>query len=25
VCYDAKVWSFVKEHGTAGALIWNVA
>ena len=25
VCYDAKVWSFVKEYGTAGALIWNVA
>ena len=23
--YDAKVWKFVKDHGTKGALIWNVA
>lgn len=23
--YDAKVWRFVKEHASHGALIWNVA
>lgn len=23
--YDAKVWRVAKEHGTPGALIWNVA
>jgi hypothetical protein len=23
--YDAKLWSFVKKHGSKGALIWNVA
>ena len=23
--YDAKVWSFVRRHGSKGALIWNVA
>tara|TARA_Y100000310_G_scaffold133437_2_gene132466 strand:- start:258 stop:1031 length:774 start_codon:yes stop_codon:yes gene_type:complete len=23
--YDAKVWKFVKEYGSEGALIWNVA
>ena len=23
--YDAKVWQFVKERASAGALIWNVA
>jgi hypothetical protein len=25
IYYDAKVWSFVKQYGTSGALIWNVA
>jgi hypothetical protein len=23
--YDAKIWQFAKQHGTKGALIWNVA
>ncbi len=25
ITYDAKVWAFVKEHASPGALIWNVA
>lgn len=24
VYYDAKLWSFVKQHATRGALVWNV-
>ncbi len=23
--YDSKIWRFVKEHATKGALIWNIA
>ncbi|MSU55715.1 MAG: hypothetical protein EXS51_00180 [Candidatus Taylorbacteria bacterium] len=23
--YDSKIWRFVKEHATPGALIWNIA
>ena len=25
IYYDSKIWRFVREHATKGALIWNIA